>query len=74
MYLCDISKDKEYQIKSINTDEINKRRLYDIGIIKGSKIKLLYMSPSKKIRAYLVRNSIISIRNKDASLIEVYND
>ena len=74
MYLCDISKDKEYQIKSINTNEINKRRLYDIGIIKGSKIKLLYISPSKKIRAYLVRNSIISIRNKDASLIEVYND
>ena len=74
MYLCDISKDKDYQIKSINTNEINKRRLYDIGIIKGSKIKLLYISPSKKIRAYLVRNSIISIRNKDASLIEVYND
>ena len=74
MYLCDIDRNKEYQIKSINTNEINKRRLYDIGLINDSKIKLLYTRPSKQIKAYLVRNAIISIRNKDASLIEVYND
>ena len=69
MYLNNISKLKEYKIKNINTDEIIKRRLYDIGIIGGSKIKLLYTSPSKNIKAYLVRDSIISIRDKDASFI-----
>ena len=74
MYLNNISKLKEYTIKNINTDELIKRRLYDMGIIGGVKIKLLYVSPSKKIKAYLVRNSIISIRNKDASFIEVYDD
>ena len=74
MYLSDINKNREYKIKNINTNEIIKRRLYDIGIINGSKIKLLYVSPSNKIKAYLVKNSIISIRNKDASLIEVYDD
>ena len=74
MYLNNIIKDKEYIIKNINTDEIMKRRLYDLGIINNSKIKLLYISPSKNIKAYLVKNSIISIRNKDANLIEVYND
>lgn len=74
MYLNNIIKLKEYKIKNINTNEIIKRRLYDIGIINGSKIKLLYDSPSKRIKAYLIKDSIISIRNKDASMIEVYDD
>ena len=74
MYLNNISKHKEYKIKNINTNEIIKRRLYDMGIINGAKIKLLYVSPSKRIKAYLVRDTIISIRNKDAKMIEVYDD
>lgn len=74
MHLNNIKKHKEYTIKNINTDEIIKRRLYDIGIIAGTKIKLLYISPSKKIKAYLIKDSIISIRNNDAKNIEVYDD
>ena len=74
MYLNNIIKDSEYKIKNINTNEIVKRRLYDIGIIDGSKIKLLYISPSKNIKAYLIRDSIISIRDSDAQQIEVCND
>ena len=74
MHLNNIQKNKEYLIKNINTNELIKRRLYDIGIIDNSKIKLLYVSPSKNIKAYLIKNSIISIRNKDAFFIEVYDD
>ena len=74
MYLNNINKLKEYNIKNINANEIIKRRLYDIGLINGAKIKLLYVSPSNRIKAYLIRDSIISIRDKDASLIEVYDD
>ena len=74
MYLNSIIKNKEYKIKNINADELIKRRLYDIGIIKDSKIELLYISPSKRMKAYLVKNSIIAIRDKDAVLIEVIDD
>lgn len=74
MYLNNIIKNKEYKIKNINADELIKRRLYDIGIIKDSKIKLLYISPSKRMKAYLIKNSIIAIRDKEASLIEVLDD
>ena len=74
MYLDDINKLKEYKIKNINTNEITKRRLYDIGLIKDTKIKLLYKSPSNEIKAYLIKDSIIAIRNKDAKNIEVYDD
>ena len=74
MNLNDINKNKEYMIKNINTTEIIKRRLYDLGVIKDTKIKLLYISPSKKIKAYLIKDTLISIRNKDAKKIEVYSD
>lgn len=74
MYLNNIIKNKEYKIKNINADELIKRRLYDIGIIKDSKIRLLYVSPSKRMKAYLIKNSIIAIRDKEASLIEVLDD
>ena len=74
MYLNSIIKNKEYKIKNINADELIKRRLYDIGIIKDSKIELLYISPSKRMKAYLIKNSIIAIRDKDAVLIEVLDD
>ena len=59
------------QIQNIKASEDIKRRLYDIGLIKDTKIKLLYVSPTKNIKAYLIRDSIIAIRNKDASLIKV---
>ena len=74
MYLNNIIKNKKYKIKNINADELIKRRLYDIGIIKDSKIELLYISPSKRMKAYLIKNSIIAIRDKDAVLIEVIDD
>ena len=74
MYLNNIIKNKEYKIKNINADELIKRRLYDIGIIRDAKIKLLYISPSQRMKAYLIKNSIIAIRDKEAALIEVVND
>lgn len=71
MYLNEIKNKKYYIVNGININEKSKRRLYDIGLNIGTKIKLLFASPSKKINAYLIRNSIIAIRNSDASKIEV---
>lgn len=71
MYLNNIEKNKYYIVDKIAASEKIKRRLYDIGLVNGTKIKLLFSSPSKKIKAYLIRNSIIAIRNKDASMIKV---
>ena len=58
----------------MNQSELIKRRLYDIGIIRDAKIKLLYISPSKRMKAYLIKNSIIAIRDRDAFFIEVMDD
>lgn len=71
MYLNDIKNNEYYVVNKINSSEKIKRRLYDIGLVNGTKIKLLFKSPSNKIKAYLIRDSSIAIRNKDAILIEV---
>lgn len=76
MYLNNIKNNGYYTVDKINLPEKTKRRLYDIGLVTGTKIKLLLCSPSNKIKAYLIRDSIIAIRNSDASKIEVieFND
>ena len=71
MYLNNIKNNRYYIVDKINLLEKEKRRLYDIGLVNGTRIKLLFKRPSKKIRAYLIRDSIIAIRNKDAQFIEV---
>ena len=72
MYLNEIDFNKDYIVSKINTK--NKVRLYDIGLTPSSLIKLLYVSPSKRIKAYLIRDSIIAIRDSDANKIEVLHD
>lgn len=71
MYLNNIKNNEYYIVNEINTNEKIKRRLYDIGLVNGTKIKLLYKSPSKRIKAYLIRDSSIAIRDKDAQFIKV---
>ena len=73
MHLNDITDKKYYKVKNINNDKIS-RRLNDIGLISDSKIKLLYVSPSKTIKGYLIKDSVIAIRDSDAIYIEVYDD
>lgn len=71
MYLNNVKNSEYYIVDEINLSEKTKRRLYDIGLVIGTKIKLLFKSPSNKIKAYLVRDSIIAIRNTDAQFIKV---
>lgn len=49
-----------------------KRRLLDMGLVKGTKIKPILVSPSKDPRAFEVRSSIIAIRKEDAENVIVY--
>ncbi len=48
-----------------------KQRLYDIGLVPGTKIKVVHQSPSGNPRAYLVRGAVIALRNCDAEKIVV---
>lgn len=72
--LCDLKMGESAIIKSINTPNSIKRRLYDIGLIENTKVKVILIKKNSK--AYLIRNSLIVIRNSDSKDIVVgeYND
>ena len=58
-------------VLSIDTELSLKQRLYDIGLVPGTNIKVVHQSPSGNPRAYLVRGAVIALRNCDAEKISV---
>lgn len=61
-----------YYIYSLDGFDINQmNRLYDFGLVKGSKIKLLFKSIFGGTSAYLVKGSVLSLRDEDSGNITV---
>lgn len=63
--------DRNGIIQELNCDGNIKRRLLDMGLVKGTNIKPILISPSKDPRAFEVRGSIIAIREEEAKRISV---
>lgn len=51
--------------------ETIKRRLLDLGLIEGTSIKPVLISPSGDPRAFEFRGSLIAIRKEDAENIKL---
>lgn len=58
-------------VVAVDTSLSLKQRLYDIGLVPGTKIKVVHQSPAGNPKAYLVRGSVIALRNDDAEKIRV---
>ena len=56
-------------VKNVIGEENTKRRLLDLGLVKGTKVKPVLVSPSNGLRAYEFRSSLIAIRKEDAENI-----
>ena len=48
-----------------------RRRLLDLGLVKGVEITHVLTSPSKGLKAFDIRSSLIAIRDEDSKLIEI---
>ena len=66
-----INLNEDYLIENILLDEHILQRIYDLGLIENTVIKALYKSPFNDPPAYLVRGTVIAIRNDDAKKIFV---
>ena len=62
---------KSGKINKIECGEGIKRRLLDMGLVKGTEITTILISPSGDPRAFLVRGTIIAIREEDAKNIKI---
>lgn len=58
-------------IQDLNCSDGVKRRLLDLGLIKGTKITPLFISPSGDPTAFEIRGSVIAIRIEDTALIDI---
>ena len=58
-------------VKNINATGALRRRFFDIGIIEGTRIKCVAVSPQKDPKAFDIRGAVIAIRDSDSALIEV---
>ena len=58
-------------IKKINLEGSIKRRLLDIGLIEGTKVENVLVSPFKDPIAFLIRGAVIAIREDDSKNIMV---
>lgn len=69
MLLSDLKLGSSSNINKINLKSDMCMRLYDLGLIEGTLVKLILVSNG--IKAYLIRGSLIAIRDKDAKEIVV---
>lgn len=63
--------DNTATIYNLNCENQMRRRLQDLGIIKGAKITPRLNSPSGNLVAYDIKGSLLAIRNDDSKNIEI---
>ena len=59
------------KVKRLLLDGTIRRRMLDLGLIEGTRVKCLQNSPSGDPIAYLIRGAVIALRNEDSGRIEV---
>ena len=59
-------------VKSLNSSGALRRRLMDMGIVEGTRVECLGMSPGGDPKAFLVRGAVLAIRGQDCRDIMIY--
>lgn len=58
-------------VEKLTADASMRRRLLDIGLVKGTQVECLGTAPCGEIAAYLIRGAVIAIRDEDSSRVIV---
>lgn len=61
-------------VNNLNCNGNIRRRLLDLGLVKGTKITPVFKSPSGDPTAYEIRKTLIAIRKEDSILINLKED
>jgi ferrous iron transport protein A len=56
-------------VETVGGETAMRCRLMDLGLIPGTKVMCLGKSPAGDPVAYLIRGTVIALRNKDASAV-----
>ena len=71
--LSDLKVGQSGTVQHIKTTGSMRRRLLDLGIIEGTKIRCIHKSPAGNPVAYSIRGAVIALRTDDSKQIELLN-
>lgn len=59
-------------VKGLNSNGALRRRLLDMGLVEGTRVECLGMSPGGDPKAFLVRGAVLALRAGDCRDIIIY--
>lgn len=71
MNLYDLKEGQSAFVKTINLKGAIRRRVLDLGLIEGTKVRCVLISASCDPIAYRIRGALIALRRDDAEKIEI---
>ena len=66
-----LSEGQSAYVTLVAVEPAMRRRLADLGLIRGTRVTCLYRSPAGDPVAYLIRGAVIALRGQDTSRIQV---
>lgn len=73
--LSELSQGRKALVVDIHSDDSMRRRLQDLGLIKGTEVTCVQKSPLGDPIAYLIRGAVIALRSEDSSCVQIqYNE
>lgn len=62
---------KRALVSDLTAIGMERRRMLDLGLIRGASIEALHQSPTGDPTAYLIKGAVIAIRSEDARKIMI---
>ena len=69
--LCDILPGQAVRVLSVDAPATVRRRLLELGLIDGTRVRCVGKSPCGDPRAFMIRGAVIVLRLKDTEGIAV---
>ena len=71
MTLYELPLNKVGTVNNLNCNGNIRRRLLDLGLVRGTKITPVFKSPSGDPTAYEIRKALIALRKEDVKSIDI---
>lgn len=67
--LSSLTEGRAAKVTAVNLKGSIRRRLMDMGLIEGTRVICLHISPAGDPVAYLIRGAVVALRKEDAEKI-----
>lgn len=71
LHLTDLRFGQSAVVSALSADGAIRRRLQDMGLIEGTRVECVGVSPLGDPAAYLIRGAVVALRKKDADFVSI---